>query len=41
MSTQTKIKRNKAIRPGDIVREMLTALDNLGIDKFTKIINGI
>lgn len=33
------MKRNKAARPDEIVIEMLIALDDLRIDKITKVIN--
>lgn len=36
-----KKKKNKAIKPDMIVKEILTALGNLGIDKITKMINKI
>lgn len=40
-SQLTKINTNKATGTGQIVIEMLSAINDIGIDKFTEILNEI
>ena len=40
-AAMAKMKRNKSAGPDEIVIELLTALEDFGIEKVTKVINGV